>query len=301
MAMQKASNKKYPDLTLDKEGSWKDPFCFIQAADTQYGLIANWNGAAEEKITWNEEVALTKQAISLANNMNPKPRFFIVCGDLVDAFPGTLHYEAQIRDLKQTFQLLDPNIPMVCVCGNHDVGNSPTKESLKSYRDRFGDDYFTFWVGGVFFIVINSQYYADSTNVPDEFESHEKWIDEQLQVFRDSNSSQAVVFQHIPWFLKSFDEDDEYFNMKKEIRARMLKKFRNAGIKHIFSGHYHRNAGGMWNDLEMIVTSAIGCQIGSDKSGMRIVRVFEKTLDHKYYGLEEFPLEISLDPDKPLP
>ena len=149
MAMQKASNKKYPDLTLDKEGSWKDPFCFIQAADTQYGLIANWNGAAEEKITWNEEVALTKQAISLANNMNPKPRFFIVCGDLVDAFPGTLHYEAQIRDLKQTFQLLDPNIPMVCVCGNHDVGNSPTKESLKSYRDRFGDDYFTFWVGGM--------------------------------------------------------------------------------------------------------------------------------------------------------
>ena len=149
--------------------------------------------------------------------------------------------------------------------------------------------------------MINSQYYADSTNVPDEFESHEKWIDEQLQVFRDSNSSQAVVFQHIPWFLKSFDEDDEYFNMKKEIRARMLKKFRNAGIKHIFSGHYHRNAGGMWNDLEMIVTSAIGCQIGSDKSGMRIVRVFEKTLDHKYYGLEEFPLEISLDPDKPLP
>ena len=28
-----------------------------------------------------------------------------------------------------------------------------------SYRQSFGDDYFSFWLGGVLFIAINSQFY----------------------------------------------------------------------------------------------------------------------------------------------
>ena len=60
---------------------------------------------------------------------------------------------------------LDPDIPAICVCGNHDIGNTPTRESVKHYVDKFGDDYFTFWVGGVKFIVINSQFYEDASQV----------------------------------------------------------------------------------------------------------------------------------------
>jgi serine/threonine-protein phosphatase CPPED1 len=37
---------------------------------------------------WEKEIALTKLAIEKANAMQPKPRFFIICGDLVDAYPG---------------------------------------------------------------------------------------------------------------------------------------------------------------------------------------------------------------------
>ena len=37
---------------------------------------------------WVKEIALTKLAIEKANAMQPKPRFFIICGDLVDAYPG---------------------------------------------------------------------------------------------------------------------------------------------------------------------------------------------------------------------
>ena len=49
------------------------------------------------------------------------------------------------------------------------------------------------------------------------------------------------------------------------------------GIRKIFCGHYHRNAGGFYKDLEVIVTSAIGCQIGPDQHGMRIVKVAGKS------------------------
>ena len=55
---------------------------------------------------------------------------------------------------------LDPEIPLVCVCGNHDVGEEPTKETIEGYAKSFGDDYFSFWHGGVKFMVINSQYFV---------------------------------------------------------------------------------------------------------------------------------------------
>ena len=63
------------------------------------------------------------------------------------------------------FAELRSDIPLICVCGNHDVGNIPTKESVEEYRRNFGDDFFSFWVGGVKFIVINTQYYENSTKV----------------------------------------------------------------------------------------------------------------------------------------
>ena len=58
----------------------------------------------------------------------------------------------QEKDFIDVFQELDNEIPLVCVCGNHDVGNSPTVETVAAYRNVFGDDYFSFWIGGEFFI-----------------------------------------------------------------------------------------------------------------------------------------------------
>ena len=143
-----AKNYSYPGFTKEAEGTWKESFIFIQAADTQFGLIDNWAGNPEETRVWEEDINLSKKAIEHANKMVPKPKFFIVCGDLIDAFPEKMHREAQEKDFKDVFQELDSDIPLVCVCGNHDVGNAPTKESLRKYRSDFGDDYFTFWVGG---------------------------------------------------------------------------------------------------------------------------------------------------------
>ena len=73
---------------------------------------------------------------------------------MIDAFPGQRNYEAQFEDFKAVFQELDPEIPLVCVCGNHDVGDQPTVESIAKYRSNYGDDYYSFWVGGRFFNLI---------------------------------------------------------------------------------------------------------------------------------------------------
>ena len=67
---------------------------------------------------------LCRQTVNLLNSMSPKPAFFIVCGDLVDAFPDKWPEirAAQEKDFLKVFKNLDPDIPLVCVCGNHDVG-----------------------------------------------------------------------------------------------------------------------------------------------------------------------------------
>jgi len=297
-----ASDRQFPELTKETEGTWQENFIFIQAADTQFGLIDNWAGNPPETRVWDEEIKLTKEAIKRANEMSPRPKFFVVCGDLVDDGPGQdMHQHAQQRDFKKVFQELKNEIPLVCVCGNHDVGNTPTQETIAAYRNKYGDDYFTYWIGGVLFIVINSQLYYDHSACSEEFSKQEQWLDEQLKICASKHCTHCVMFQHIPLFTNNREEDDQYFNVPKVQRSRLLKKLKDAGVKHVFSGHFHRNAGGFDEDLEMVVTSAIGCQIGDDKSGMRLVRVSEQKIDHKYYSLSDWPEVVDLSEDVHLP
>lgn len=63
--------------------------------------------------------------------------------------------------------------------------------------------------------------------------------------------------------------------------------FANTGVTAVFSGHYHRNAGGCHEGLDMVVSSAIGCQLGKDAHGARVVVVTADTVHHRYYSLEQ--------------
>lgn len=59
------------------------------------------------------------------------------------------------------------------------------------------------------------------------------------------------------------------------------------GVKAVFSGHYHRNAGGCHGGLDMVVSSAIGCQLGEDTHGVRVVVVTADDVIHRYHSLEQ--------------
>lgn len=59
------------------------------------------------------------------------------------------------------------------------------------------------------------------------------------------------------------------------------------GVKAVFSGHYHRNAGGCHDGLDMVVSSAIGCQLGEDTHGIRVVVVTADKVIHRYHSLEQ--------------
>lgn len=74
------------------------------------------------------------------------------------------------------------------------------------------------------------------------------------------------------------------FGNKAE-RKKFLSKLKNAGVSKLFCGHYHRNAGGWDDKLEVIVTSAVGCPLGDDDHGFRVVKVYLDHVCHNYQPL----------------
>uniref|UniRef100_A0A8C6SBI4 protein-serine/threonine phosphatase n=1 Tax=Neogobius melanostomus TaxID=47308 RepID=A0A8C6SBI4_9GOBI len=241
------------------------PLLFIQAADPQLGLMKAWrvgdcDGGGDE---W------------AVNRLQPRPRFMVLCGDLVHAMPGSPFREEQERALKTALKGTDSSIPLVF--------------TVQQYCDQWGDDYFSFWVGGVLCLVLNSQLFFDASACPQLKEAQETWLEEQLSRATASSAKpkHVLVFQHIPLYLKTPNEDDNYFNLQGAVRQQLMDRFKRAGVKAVFSGHYHRNAGGCHDGLDMVVSSAIGCQLGEDAHGLRVVAVTERGIVHRYFSLEQ--------------
>jgi len=247
---------------------------------------------------YQPEIQLTEQLVAEVNAMIPAPKFLVVCGDLVHAFPSeTKSRLTQDQTFMRAFSKLRPDVPLICVCGNHDVGNQPTPEDIQVYTKQYGDDYFDFWVAGVQFLVLNSQFFKDGSRAGDLPSQQLDWLERRLSASNELSikAKHKVIFQHIPWFLKDIDEPDQYFNVETKLRQKMCSYLARAGVSKIFCGHYHRNAGGWYSpktgapSIEVVVTSAVGAQLSQKQShGYRIVHVSQNEILHEYRELTTF-------------
>lgn len=258
-------------------------FFFLQLADPQFGMHAKDRDFAQE--TANYEFA-----IATANRL--KPRFVIVCGDLVNK-PGD---PAQIEEYRRISARLDSSIRIYHVAGNHDVGNEPTADSLESYRERFGPDYYGFREGSLYGIVLNSSIIHSPQKVAAGLRKQEEWLRAELRKAKASRAPHIVVFQHHPFFLERGDEPDQYFSIPLARRRPMLDWFRQAGVKHVFSGHYHRNAHGSDGDIEMVTTAPVGMPLGGARSGLRVVWVTGDAIKHEYFEFGALPNQMGPPP-----
>lgn len=257
------------------EHEWRGDFTFVQAADTQLGFISDptWCKAtggcgSDDGSDWSQEIELCHRMIRCVNNMQPPPRFLCICGDLVHALPDakwgqdnpsaaryTNHqfYKRQNADFKEAMKEL--TVPLVCVCGNHDVGDRPTPTSLSMYRSQYGDDYFSFWCGGVYALVINAQLLNDGRDAVEEQAKQAQWLNAELEALAEARRctdeghacdsttnptnkhkrpKHVIMFQHIPWFLKNQDEPLEgYYNLSPAARSEWLPKLCAAGVSKV--------------------------------------------------------------------
>jgi 3',5'-cyclic AMP phosphodiesterase CpdA len=251
-------------------------FFFIQMADPQFGMYTRDRDSAQE--TANYEFA-----IATANRL--KPRFVIVCGDLVNK-PGD---RAQIEEYRRISAKLDRSIRLYHISGNHDVGNEPTPASLETYREHFGPDHYGFQEGPLYGIALNSSLIHSPQHAPQAYEAQQSWLRAELAKAKASGAKHIVIFQHHPFFLERGDEADQYFNIPLVRRKPLLEMFRSAGVRHMFAGHYHRNAHGRDGEIEMVTTGPVGMPLGGARSGMRLVWVTDSDLSHQYFEFGALP------------
>uniref|UniRef100_A0A8D8V080 Serine/threonine-protein phosphatase CPPED1 n=1 Tax=Cacopsylla melanoneura TaxID=428564 RepID=A0A8D8V080_9HEMI len=83
-----AQGTAYLAFDQGKEQVWSGDFSFVVGADSQFGMMAKYQVPPKEGNTWDEEIRLSTKLVSELNAMPSKPRFFVVCGDLTDMFPG---------------------------------------------------------------------------------------------------------------------------------------------------------------------------------------------------------------------
>lgn len=281
---QKAQNHTFKNLDVDKETAWKGPFFFVQMADCQLGFFDN-------NTSWDKEIVLLEKAVEQINKLNP--RYVIVCGDLAHAWPHERDLrQDQVKDYKRIMSKINSHIPLVCVCGNHDVGNIPDRESIEMYESEFGSHYFTFWVGGTQSFAINSSLVWDPSRAHDNFQEQELWLKSQIQ--SEHKPVHKFLFMHHPWFIEKIDEVDDYDVIPNARRISYLDLLADAGFTATFSGHLHYNVINYYRGMELITTSAAGLPLGDDPSGFRIVKVFKDHIEHDYYDVYKTPDQVDL-------
>jgi serine/threonine-protein phosphatase CPPED1 len=258
-----------------------EPFFFIQLTDPQFGMFT-------DNTNFIQETANFEFAVASVNRL--RPAFVVITGDLVNKAGDA----AQIAEYRRIVKKIDPTIPVYDVAGNHDVENVPTAASIAAYTNLFGPQYYSFKHQDFVGIVLNSCLIHSPQNTAAQLAEQETWLKAELERARDGEARHVVVFQHHPWFLKSADEPDQYFNIPVDRRSRHLALFREFGVRYLFSGHYHRNAFARDGDLEAITTGPVGKPMGGDRSGLRVVIVREDKIEHRYHDFGQLPNRVDL-------
>jgi serine/threonine-protein phosphatase CPPED1 len=270
-----------PILPSSPQESSSSRFTFVIGADTQLGISS---GCRE----WEYELEYSRRAVNFINQLTPKPVFVSLCGDLIDMEPSLYSKKfshdqclqiqsQQYDDFQQVWAELDPTIPLLCLCGNHDVGNIPTMESIQRYVSRFGDDYFAFWHQKTYCICLNTNLYNDPSQTESLYTQQHQWLESCLESVQEMKPDQIFLFGHHPWFLVHEEETDEeitgqntlpnqptqrvpdsYFHIPLHWRKDVMRMCREYKVTACFAGHYHQNliTRSSWG-MPLIVTGAI--------------------------------------------
>lgn len=294
---------------------------FVVLADSQLGM-------SSLNSEWETELNYCRLAVEKINSLIPRPKFACVCGDLVD-MESSFYYnnpnalkdyeledceriqKAQFNDFQKVFSQIHPDIALVCLCGNHDIGNRPTAKSIETFKDAFGDEYLAFWANGTYNIVLNNVLFTNPEGASDIFHQQLDWLEEKLKYAAAHQASQIFVFSHHPWFLYNDNEDigdfgghgssfpkqwddgsgkfdgaifpDLYFSVPKQYRDLALDLFKRYKVTAAFSGHFHQNLVSKSSfGMDMIVTGPLSMVFDSsgkppqnevNSRGFRVVEV----------------------------
>jgi 3',5'-cyclic AMP phosphodiesterase CpdA len=231
---------------------------------------------------WEWDARRYISAVSAVNAL--RPDLVVIGGDMIDD-PNS---EDQYDEFIGITSRIDPEIPIRWVPGNHDIAPDtvvPTPDSLSTYRERFGEDYYAFDHGPLRFVALNTVVIDHPEQLPGEWEAQRAFIEQELLDARKRDRP-AVLIGHHPLFLREPGEPDDYWNLPLARRRVILELVHRHEVPMAIAGHWHRNSRAFDGSFEMITSGPVGYPLGTDPSGFRIVEVDETGIGHRYQPLD---------------
>ena len=204
------------------------------------------------------DLARMEREIEVVNAI--KPDLAIITGDMV-------HVAADMTKdwprLLRKFQ-----VPIAVAPGNHDVGDSITRENLDRFISVFGSDRKVLDVKGWRIIVGNTQWWS-ATELAKEKAEYEEWLKAELLRAKVANG-RVVVAGHIPPFADAPNEKDSWQNMPKERRFAQMEAYLDAGARFFLAGHTHRMSVRGWKELTVLNAETTSRNTDSRPFGFRL-------------------------------
>ena len=181
------------------------PFYFVHISDPHLGFLS----------------AADKRFATFADQINRlQPDFIVLTGDLT--YGLTDRHMAVIDSALRRLQ-----VPVKLIPGNHDVRDH---KSLKTYRDKYGPDYYLFTHNHCDFVFLDSMildgetaYFAEKDDrFHKEVQDQWDWLEKTLAESRAAGRSHIFLLLHIPPFVNNQDEKGLFTCMNHDSRVRLL-------------------------------------------------------------------------------
>jgi len=225
------------------------------AADAGALPARQWNqenlsrikGLAAEPLTFavmgdnRDNPEIFGKVLKQADN-DPGLAFAVHLGDMVHN-ADLDQYRVFFNEVRQNYHK-----PMVTVIGNHELHG---EGGLELYRDIFGPDYYSFQVGGNYFMVIDDN--SKEVMTPEQF----SWLESELK--KSQAYKTRLVFMHIPLFDPSGSPKPHC--LPPEAAAKLLALFKKYRVNHIFAAHLHAYYAGAWDGLPYTITGGAGAPL----------------------------------------
>ncbi len=243
---------------IEKQGSKRDPFTFVQIADPQLGFC-------DKGQDWQWTVENLKATVARVNEL--KPAFVIVSGDMIHNHKSA----QQAQTYRENIRLIDKSIPVFHIPGNHDM---PKYEAgaVAKYLEEYGYDRFAFTYNGSAFIGLNSNPMVyDNETAKADARIQLAWFEKQLKRYRKCNH--IFVFTHHPLNIAAgsvVEHKSAYDEPFRTEYAELMKKY---GVRAIFAGHTHITELTDIAGIPMIIAGASSYPLYGGYTGINVVDV----------------------------
>jgi Icc-related predicted phosphoesterase len=245
----------------------QEQLTIVQLCDPQLGMGIDG---------FDADVTRLEQAVRQINAIAPD--MVVIAGDMV--------HEANDSLIAVFLDIIAPiKAPVLFTAGNHDLPEPVTEEKLQSYRAHYGNDFSSSSTKGWMIISANTQLWRIAPEK--EINRQNELLRETLQKARKEKRP-VIMLTHIPPFVESVDEKDEYFNISAQSRETILKLCEENGVFLWLAGHLHKTLKNDYGKISILTGETTSRNFDNHPFGFRLLTIYpDKHFDWEFVELKQ--------------